>query len=212
MAFIASLVTVSLVMFLARKVSGKNVVGLILAGIMVGSLVSSGTSLIKLVADPERKLPAITYWLMGSFNGTPPEDVTLAVIPMAVGLIPLFLLRWRINILALGDDEAKTLGVDSQRLRAVIILCATLITAASVSVSGLIGWVGLVIPHFARRVIGNNYQRLMPVTALAGAIFLLIVDDVSRCLYVTEIPIGILTSFIGAPFFIYLLTERGERR
>ena len=127
------------------------------------------------------------------------------------GLVPLFLLRWRVNILTLGDEEAKTMGVNAKRLRTIVILCATLITAASVSVSGMIGWVGLVIPHLTRRVVGNNYKYLMPASMLFGAIFLLLVDDVSRNLFATEIPIGILTSLIGAPFFIYLMSKDGDQ-
>jgi len=128
-----------------------------------------------------------------------------------VGLVPLFLLRWRINILTLGDDEARTLGVNTKHLRAAIIIASTLVTAASVAVSGVIGWVGLVIPHLTRRIVGDNYKYLMPASMLLGAIFLLVVDDLSRNLLATEIPIGILTSFIGAPFFIYLITRDGER-
>lgn len=210
-AFTASLLTVALVIFVGNRTKGKRVLGLILAGIMLGSLVSSGTSLIKLVADPDDQLPAITYWLMGSLNGTSPNDVWFALIPMLIGLVPLFLLRWRINILTLGDDEARTMGVNSKWLRIIVIFCATLITAASVSVSGVIGWVGLVIPHLTRRMVGNNYKHLMPASMLFGAIFLLLVDNISRNLLATEIPIGILTSFIGAPFFIYLITRDGEQ-
>ena len=130
---------------------------------------------------------------------------------MTIGLAPLMLLRWRINILTLGDEEARTLGIDARRLRRGVILCATLITAAAVSVSGVIGWVGLVIPHLTRRMVGGNYRHLMPASMLFGAIFLLVVDNVSRNLFTTEIPIGILTSFIGAPFFLYLITRDGER-
>ena len=211
LAFCSSILTVTLVMFVASRARGKQVLGLILAGIMVSSLISSGTSLIKLVADPEDQLPAITYWLMGSLNGTSPKDVWFALLPMALGLLPLFLLRWRINLLTLGDEEARTMGVHARRLRAAVILSATLITAASVSVSGVIGWVGLVIPHLTRRMVGNNYRHLIPASALFGAVFLLLVDNLSRNLFATEIPIGILTSFIGAPFFLYLITREGER-
>ena len=211
LAFLGSIVTVLLVMFVAGRAKGKRVLGLILAGIMVSSLISSGTSLIKLVADPEDQLPAITYWLMGSLNGTSPADVWFALLPMAVGFLPLYLLRWRINLLTLGDEEARTIGVNARRLRAIVILSATLITAAAVSVSGVIGWVGLVIPHLTRRMVGNNYRHLLPASTLFGALFLLLVDNLSRMLFATEIPIGILTSFIGAPFFLYLITREGER-
>ena len=210
-AFSTSLLTVFIVIYVGNRVKGKRVVGLILTGIMVSSLVSSGTSFIKLIADPQDQLPAITYWLMGSLNGTQPEDVKFAVIPMLIGLIPMLLLRWRLNILTFGDEEAKTMGINAKRLRTVVIICSTLVTAASVSVSGMIGWIGLVIPHLARRLVGNNYKALMPATMLMGALFLLIVDDISRTLFSTEIPIGILTSLIGAPFFIYLISRDGEQ-
>lgn len=209
-AFVSSMLTVMLVIYLGDHAKGKRVLGLILAGIMVSSLVSSGTSFIKLIADPADQLPAITYWLMGSLNGTTPEDVTFVLLPMALGLMVLFLLRWRMNILTLGDEEARTMGVNAKRLRMIVILCATLITAASVSVSGMIGWIGLVIPHLTRRIVGNNYKHLMPASMLLGAIFLLLVDDISRNLMATEIPIGILTSIIGAPFFIYLMSKDGS--
>ena len=210
-AFAASLATVGTVIYVGSRARGKRVLGLILSGIMIGSLVSSGTSFIKLVADPQDQLPAITYWLMGSLNGASLADVRFVLLPMALGLVPLHLLRWRLNILTLGDEEAQTMGVNAGRLRAAVIFCATLVTAASVSVSGVIGWVGLVIPHLTRRMVGNNYRHLMPATMLFGAIFLLLVDDLSRNLLATEIPLGILTSLIGAPFFIYLITRDGER-
>ncbi len=211
LAFVFSISAVFLVIFISRRAKGKQVLGLILSGIMMGSLFSSGTSFIKLVADPADQLPAITYWLMGSLNGVKKGDLLFALITMAVGLIPLFILRWRINVLTLGDDEARTIGVNAGRLRFIVIICSTLVTAASVSVSGMIGWVGLVIPHLARRIVGNNYKYLMPAAMLLGAIFLLLVDNVSRNLLATEIPIGILTAFIGAPFFIYLITKGGEK-
>ncbi len=210
-AFMFSLLTVGLVIFISQHTKGKKVLGIILAGIMVSSLFTSATSFIKLVADPADQLPAITYWLMGSLNGVKKSDLLFAFVTMAIGLVPLFILRWRINVLTLGDDEARTIGVNAGRLRLIVIICSTLVTAASVSVSGMIGWVGLVIPHLARRLVGNNYRHLMPATMLLGASFLLAVDCVSRNLLATEIPIGILTAFIGAPFFIYLITWEGER-
>lgn len=208
LAFVFSLVTVALVTLISRYASGSRILGLILGGIMISSLFSSGTSYIKLVADPNDQLPAITYWLMGSLADAKLSRVLFACIPMAIGLIPLILMRWRINILTLGDEEATSMGVNTQRVRLLVIICATLITAASVSVSGMIGWVGLVIPHFARRIVGNNYIRLLPLTMIIGALFLLGVDDISRNLLAKEIPLGILTSLVGAPFFIYLITRK----
>lgn len=209
-AFLFSLLTVGLVYMFSLRTKGNKVIGLILSGIMISSLFSAGTSFIKLVADPSNQLPAITYWLMGSLSGTTKKELALAAVPMAIGLIGLYLLRWRINFLTLGDDEARTIGVNTNLVRLSVIVCSTLITAASVSVSGMIGWVGLVIPHLSRKVIGNNYRFLMPASMIFGALFLLMVDNISRNLLAVEIPLGILTAFVGAPFFIYLLTRKGE--
>ena len=210
LAFIASMVTVLMVYMIGMRVRGSRVVGILLAGVMVSSLFSAGTSYIKLVADPGSELPEITYWLMGSLSGARLSDVGFAVIPLVIGAFPLLLVRWRINILTLGDEEAATLGVNTGLLRLLVVLCATLLTAASVAVSGMIGWVGLVIPHLARKLVGNDCRALLPSSAIMGAAFLLLVDNVSRNLLATEIPIGILTAFIGAPFFIYLMTRRGN--
>lgn len=210
LAFVMSLVTVAMVFFISQRTKGEKVMGLILAGIMVSSLFQAGTNFIKLVADPGNKLPAITYWLMGSFVGANNKELSFVIWPILVGLIPLLLLRWRLNVLTLGDDEARALGIDAGRIRLISVVCATLITAASVSVSGMIGWVGLVIPHMMRRLVGSDYRYLLPASILGGGLFLLMVDNVSRSLASTEIPIGILTAFIGAPFFLLLITRRGD--
>jgi iron complex transport system permease protein len=209
-AFCASLITIALVMFIGDRARGKKIVGLILAGLMVSSLHSAANSFMKLVADPNNVLPEIVYWLMGSIAKTRPESVRFVIVPMALGLVPLFVFRWRINLLTLGDDEAQSMGVNVRAYRALVIVCSTLITAAAVSVSGIIGWAGLVIPHLTRRLVGNNYSRLMPVSMIFGALFLLLIDNVSRNLFSTEIPLGILTSIVGAPFFLWLITRKGE--
>ena len=138
-------------------------------------------------------------------------DMALAAAPIAVGLAVLFALRWRINVLTMGDDEASTMGVNARRVRLLVILAATLVTAASVSISGMIGWVGLVIPHFSRMIIGCDYRKLLPASMLMGATFLLVVDDLARLMASSEIPIGILTAFVGAPFFLYLITRRKQQ-
>ncbi len=208
-AFLFSLISVGLVLFIGRRGKGRQVLTLILSGIMIGSLFSACTSFVKLVADPNDQLPAITYWLMGSLAGAQPSDVQFITIPMLLGMLPLYLLRWRINVLTLGEEEARAMGVHTGAVRMVVILSATLITASSVAVSGMIGWVGLVIPHLARKLAGPNYSRLLPATMLAGAIFLLIVDNVSRNVWVSEVPIGILTALIGAPFFLSLILKNG---
>ena len=210
-AFLASLLSVALVYRVGNHTRGNRVVNLLLAGIMVGSLFSACTSYIKLVADPTNQLPQITYWLMGSLSGTRMGTVKFAAVCMAVGLVPLLLLRWRMNLLTLSPDEARAMGVHTDRLRLAVILSSTVLTAAAVSVSGMIGWVGLVIPHLSRRIVGSDCRRLMPMACLFGAAFLLLVDNMARCLTATEIPIGILTAFVGAPFFIYLMVRGGDR-
>ena len=210
-AFLTSLLSVALVYLVGNRTRGNRVVNLLLAGIMVGSLFSACTSYIKLVADPTNQLPQITYWLMGSLSGTRMGTVRFAAVCMAVGLVPLLLLRWRMNLLTLSPDEARAMGVHTDRLRLAVILSSTVLTAAAVSVSGMIGWVGLVIPHLSRRIVGSDCRRLMPMACLFGAAFLLLVDNMARCLTATEIPIGILTAFVGAPFFIYLMVKGGDR-
>ena len=210
-AFLASLLSVALVYLVGNHTRGNRVVNLLLAGIMVGSLFSACTSYIKLVADPTNQLPQITYWLMGSLSGTRMGTVKFAAVCMAVGLVPLLLLRWRMNLLTLSPDEARAMGVHTDRLRLAVILSSTVLTAAAVSVSGMIGWVGLVIPHLSRRIVGSDCRRLIPMACLFGAAFLLLVDNMARCLTATEIPIGILTAFVGAPFFIYLMVRGGDR-
>ena len=209
-AFSVSLLSVALVFLISRRTKGDRVMGLVLAGIMISSLFQSGTSFIKLVADPNNKLPQITYWLMGSLSGAQWKHVQLAILPMALGQGLLLLLRWRINVITMGDEEARAMGVNAHKVRLCVILSSTLITAAAVSVSGMIGWVGLVIPHMMRRIVGSDYRYLMPASILGGGIFLLVVDNVSRNAFTSGIPIGILTAFIGAPFFLWLITGREE--
>ncbi|MCR5845602.1 MAG: iron ABC transporter permease [bacterium] len=211
LAFVLAIGTVLLVVLVSQAARGNQVLTVVLAGVMVSSLAAAGVSFAKLVADPADQLPAITYWLMGSLTSASLSDIKMVIVPMVAGLVVLFVLRWRINILTMGDEEASTMGVNTKRLRLIIILAATLITAASVAVTGIIGWVGLVIPHLSRMLIGSDYRKLMPASMLMGASFLLLVDDFSRLLTTAEIPIGILTAFIGAPFFLYLITKQGRR-
>lgn len=190
----------------------NQTVALILAGMMISSLFSAATSYVKLVADTQQQLPAIAYWLMGSLSSIRPRDVFFLVLPVALGLIPLLVLSWRMNLLTLGDEEARSMGVNTRLLRLAVIVCATLLTAASVAVSGMIGWIGLVIPHFCRMLFGYDYRRLLPAAALFGAAFLVVVDDIARLAYTGELPLGILTAFVGAPIFLYLLLTGGGRR
>lgn len=209
-AFAFSLLTVFLVFIVGRKVKAEKTLGLVLAGIMISSLFQAGTSFIKLVADPNNELPSITYWLMGSLSGANKKDISFIIWPMLIGLLLLWFMRYRLNVITMGDEEAKSMGVNPEKIRLLVVFSSTLLTAASVSVSGLIGWVGLLIPHLMRRLVGADYQVLMPSSLLAGGTFLLLVDDISRTLTSTEIPIGILTAIIGAPFFLLLITQRNS--
>lgn len=207
-AFGFSLLTVLLVLLISTRARGNHMMVVVLAGVMVSSLFQAGVSYAKLVADPTDELADITYWLMGSLTGANMRDIGMVFPIMLIGCATLFALRWRINILTMGDDEAATMGVNARRTRIVVIIAATLVTAASVCVTGMIGWVGLVIPHLCRMLVGADYRRLIPASMLMGASFLLIVDDVARLATTAEIPIGILTAFVGAPFFLYLITRK----
>lgn len=210
-AFCFALLTIMLVLAISSRAKGNHMMVVVLAGIMVSSLFQAGVSYAKLIADPTDELADITYWLMGSLTGAKMAEV-LAVLPvMVVGCGALFLLRWRINILTMGDDEAATMGVNTRVMRIAVIVAATLVTAACVSVTGMIGWVGLVIPHLCRMLVGCDYRRLIPASMLMGAVFLLIVDDIARLATTAEIPIGILTAFVGAPFFLFLITRKKHR-
>lgn len=207
-AFVFALITVFLVLLISSRARGNHMMVVVLAGIMVSSLFQAGVSYAKLVADPTDELADITYWLMGSLTGANMDKIAMVFPVMLVGCAVLFALRWRINILTMGDDEAATMGVNARRTRIVVIVAATLITAASVCVTGMIGWVGLVIPHLCRMMVGADYRKLIPASMLMGATFLLVVDDIARLATTAEIPIGILTAFVGAPFFLYLITRK----
>lgn len=206
MAFVFGLVAVFITYLISSrfKKSDTNLI-LILAGILIGTLFSSFISLLKYVADPYEKLPAITFWLMGSLSRITMNDIYFILIPVAIGIIPLYLVKWRLNIMAFGDEEAQTLGINPRRFRFIVILASTLLTAAVVSISGIIGWVGLLVPHLARLLVGPNYKVLLPASMLIGSSYLLLVDTLARLVLPMEIPLGILTSIIGAPVFIYLL-------
>lgn len=210
LAFGFGVAAVVLAYVLGRAARTDRLLSIVLAGMVVSGLFSAAVSLMKLVADPHQALPAITYWLMGSLSAVRMRDVGFLLIPALLGAVPLLCLRWRMNLLTLGEEEARSMGLNVRAMRLTVILCATLLTASSVAVSGMIGWVGLVIPHFARMLFGNDCRRLLPASMLLGASFLMLVDDVARTALTVELPIGILTSFLGAPVFIYLLLTRRE--
>ncbi|NLK52563.1 MAG: iron ABC transporter permease [Syntrophomonadaceae bacterium] len=206
-AFLFGLVAVLLAYLINVKLDYDPTLGLVLGGILITSLFSSGTGVLKYFADANDKLPAITFWLMGSLSSVDKRDLSMILIPMLIGFISLFLVRWRLNVLAFGEEEARTLGVNTKRLRLIVIIGSTLITAASVSICGMVGWVGLVIPHLGRAIAGPNYRILLPVTFMLGATYLLLVDDLVRCVGSVEAPLGILTSLIGVPFFILIFKK-----
>lgn len=191
----------------ARLRRGDPTLFLVLTGILVGTVFTSLISALKYLADPNDKLPAITYWLMGSLASINRTDLLLLAIPTVIGCLALFLVRWHLNPLSFGEEEARAMGAETRKLRIIIIVACTLITAAAVSVAGIIGWVGLVVPHLARGLVGPDYRALLPVSAVLGATYLLLVDDVARLATTLELPIGILTALIGAPVFLLLLAR-----
>jgi iron complex transport system permease protein len=211
LAFVVGLATVGLVYAIAAAVRGREpILVLVLAGVVVGSLAGAVISLLKILADPYDQLPAIVFWLLGSLSAIRKGEVWAAAPLVLLGLVPLVLLRWRINVLSLGDEEAKALGVEAGRLRLSVIAAATLMTASVVAISGVIGWVGLVIPHIARMIVGPSFDRLLPAAMLLGASYLLAVDTLARTMARIEVPIGILTAVVGAPFFLWLLARGRE--
>lgn len=211
-SFLFGLIAVGITYFVS-SIIGKNggtILLLVLTGIVVQSLFTASTSAIKFIADPNNKLAEITFWLMGGLSAVSQKEVWMLLIPFVIGSIPLFLLRWKMNVLSFGEEEAQALGVNTKRIRIILILSSTLLTSACISVAGMVGWVGLVIPHLARLLVGPDHRRLIPASMLVGASFLLIVDDIARTIFTMEIPLGILTALVGAPFFLYLLMQ-GKR-
>ena len=210
-AFGFGLLAVLLCFFIGRFTASTHAITLVLGGVIVGSIFSALISLLKYLADPYDELPAIVFWLMGSLSRAEYDQILTAGIPMAAGSMGLMIIRWRLNVLAMGDREAHSLGLNVHANRVFIIVCATLATAGAVCVSGVIGWVGLVVPHMGRMLMGNNNRDLIPVAFCMGAAFLILVDDLSRLMSTSEMPLGILTSLLGGPFFIYLLRKTKGR-
>lgn len=204
-AFFFGLLAVFLSFFGSRLYKTTPLLVLTLMGILVGSFFSSLISLLKYVADPLDTLPAITFWLLGSLTAITWQNLLPLAIITLIGLTFLWLIRWRLNILSLGDAEAIALGIDPTKMKLIIIIFSTLMTAAAVSVSGVIGWVGLVIPHAGRLIVGPDHKRLLPVSISLGAAFMLLIDDVARTLLPGEIPLGVLTGLIGVPILMILM-------
>jgi iron complex transport system permease protein len=209
-AFLFGLLAVTLAYQIGRR-SGNTVTSLVLSGVIVSALFSAGVSFLKYKADPYQQLPAMVFWTMGSFNSVVWTDAVRALLIISSGLAAIYLFRWWLNPIALGDEDAMTLGIDVPRARFFYILIGTLIVAASVSLCGNIGWVGLVVPHMARIIVGSDHDALIPFTALLGALFMLVMDTLARTFSGGEIPVGILTALLGAPFFAYLLVTQEKR-
>ncbi|NNI10238.1 FecCD family ABC transporter permease [Pasteurella multocida] len=211
-AFLGGLLAVFLVYLISRTAPHHSpTLALVLAGIAIASLLSAGISLLKILSDPYSQLTTITFWLMGGLNMATLNDLALVAPLICASLIPLILLRWRMNLLSLDDEEAETLGINTKRTRLIFILSATLMTSAAVSITGIIGWVGLIIPHIVRLWIGADFRRLLPTSLFIGATFLLLTDTIARSIFSIEVPLGIITSLVGAPFFLSLLIQGGKR-
>jgi len=208
LAFAGGLVAVALVYVIGSSIrSGDTVLILVLTGVVVGALLGAGVGLLKYLADPYNQLPAMTFWLLGSLAGTDRHDLLPLFGPIALGTAVLLALRWRLNVMSLPEEEARALGLPTGLLRITIVAAATLVTSASVAAAGIIGWVGLIVPHMARFMVGPEFARLIPTTALLGGGYLLLIDTLARSMAQVEIPLGILTAVIGTPAFIWLLTS-----
>jgi len=211
-AFVGGITAVGLVLAVGTRLRGHDpLLALVLTGVVIGTLLGSVIALIKYLADPFNQLPAITFWLLGSLASIAPRDLAVAAPLAFAGLLPMVLLRWRMNLLALSDDEARALGVDTRRLRIVVIAAATLMTASAVALSGIIGWIGLLVPHAARLLVGPDFGRLLPLAILIGAAFMLGVDTLCRTLAPVEIPPGVLTALLGTPAFLWLFASSRRR-
>lgn len=206
-AFLGGMLAIAVVYLMSRVGRRSTILMLVLAGVVTDAFFSALISLIKYVADPHNKLPAIVYWLMGSFASVGVQSVLLLFVPVVASAILLYRLRFRINVLSSGDEEAQALGVPVARTRWIILSAVALISAAVVSVAGMVGWVGLVVPHFARMIVGPDHKILLPASAMLGALYMLAVDDVARTATAAEIPLGIITAIIGAPVFAMLLVR-----
>ena len=208
LSFAGGLLAVGLVYAIGSSLRGGDaVLTIVLTGVVVGALLGAGIGLIKYLADPYNQLPAMTFWLLGSLAGIAPGDILPLLVPVLVGTAVLLLLRWRMNVMSLPEEEARALGVATGPLRAAIVAAATLVTSASVAASGVVGWVGLVVPHLARFLVGPSFPRLIPTSAILGGGYLLLIDTVARTAAPVEIPLGILTAVVGTPFFIVLLAR-----
>lgn len=207
-AFAGGVAAVAASYLISRRSAYSHALSLVLTGSMMMSLCNAGVTMIKYVADPNDVLQQITFWLMGSLTKTSMDAFCRSAVPMAAGLLVVSLFRWRINLLTLDEEEAGSLGINIRRCRLLFIAASTLLSASAVCLGGLIGWVGLMIPHLARALVGVDYDRLIPASAILGAGYLLLMDDIARCMLSMELPLGVVTSIMGVPFFLCLIVRR----
>lgn len=210
-AFAGGAAAVALAYLISRRSGHEQTVSLVLTGSMIMALCNAGVTAVKYISDPDDVLQQITFWLMGSLTKTDMESLGWAWLPMAAGLGVIFLLRWQLNLMTLSEEEAQSLGVPVRLYRLVFIAASTLLSAASVCLGGLIGWVGLMIPHMCRALVGPDYRRLIPACAMLGAAYLVVMDDIARSVLSMELPLGVVTCIVGAPFFVYLIIKRKGR-
>ena len=212
-ALVAGLATMAFTTAISRTRTGSfNVITLVLGGVIVSALANAVLSLLKLTADPTSQLPEITYWLMGSLAAVTYHQIALGAPFIITGVVVIVALRWQLNILSLSEDEARSAGVNVSLMRAILIVASTVITASVISMCGQVGWVGLLVPHCARMLCGQNNRAVIPVSLLLGSALMIVIDTLARSLSASEIPISILTAIIGAPFFIVLLRRTGGAR
>lgn len=207
-AFAGGVAAVLITALLPRLIKNRSNIMLVLSGIIVSSLMSSVLGFIKYTADPDTQLASITYWTMGSFSYVSEKDILPMLLLIAIPLVVLMLLSWWIDVLSVGEDTARTLGANVRTIRGICIVCSTLLTSASVCIAGTIGWVGLIVPHFSRMLVGSSNRRVIPASCLIGAIFMLLVDTITRTIGTNEMPVSIMTGIVGAPFFCWLLFKR----
>ena len=204
-AFVGGIISVIITIFISKIIKYKSNINMVLSGIIVGTLMSSVLGFIKFIADPDTELASITYWTMGSFSYIDINVVIISVIFVLICSFILYKISWKIDILATGEDEARILGVNTHLVRRIVIICATILTATSICIAGTIGWVGLIIPHFSRILVGSANKKLIPISMISGSIFMILVDTMTRTIGNIEMPVSILTGFIGAPCFLLLL-------
>ncbi len=208
MAFLAAVLTVAATLAIPKILRSESNIMLVLSGIVVGGVTGSMMGIIKYVADPESELPQITYWTMGSLDNVDLTVVGICIVPILICTVIMLRMSWWIDIISMGEKDAKTLGANVNRIRLITIVCSTLLTAISVCMCGTIGWIGLVVPHFARMFVGPDNTKLIPTSALLGAVFLMVVDTLARNVAVVEVPLGIITGLVGAPFYAWLLYKQ----